>query len=214
MGTGNHGRQEKNTAPTTLTRLVHKNLDSSGYGSGIRTSHPVAHRDVTRSPPAFRAPVLKHLATRRRALRVLRVEPVRRAARLVGRAPPLRDDAFEAHGLPLGEQRRPVAGNVVVEARPNSARLSTVLSSPLRRSSGRPRKSSPSSSRNIGHVGFLGEGDGGRTAGLLELQHPCEIRTKLQNFTIGTWKARYSVREKLDVIFYPLPIKSGAASIA
>src|SRR5215470_19667904 len=29
-------RQEKNTAPTTLTPLVHKNLDSSGYGGGIR----------------------------------------------------------------------------------------------------------------------------------------------------------------------------------
>src|SRR5215471_8550299 len=31
----NHAGQEKNTAPTTLTPLVHKNLDSSGYGGGM-----------------------------------------------------------------------------------------------------------------------------------------------------------------------------------
>src|SRR6516162_2354785 len=30
--------KKKNTAPTTLTRLVHKNLDSSGYGGGISSA--------------------------------------------------------------------------------------------------------------------------------------------------------------------------------
>src|SRR5215472_11799748 len=36
MRPANHTGQEKNTAPTTLTRSVHKNLDSSGFGGGIR----------------------------------------------------------------------------------------------------------------------------------------------------------------------------------
>jgi hypothetical protein len=36
MAAENHVGQGKNTAPTTLTRSVHKNLDSSGYGGGIR----------------------------------------------------------------------------------------------------------------------------------------------------------------------------------
>src|SRR5215471_9852447 len=36
VATANHAGQEKNTAPTALTRSVHKNLDSSGYGGGIR----------------------------------------------------------------------------------------------------------------------------------------------------------------------------------
>src|SRR5215470_349336 len=35
-------RARKNTAPTTLTRSVHKNLDSSGYGGGII---PFPHQD-------------------------------------------------------------------------------------------------------------------------------------------------------------------------
>jgi hypothetical protein len=44
MATANHAGQQKNTTPTTLTRSVHKNLDSSGYGGGI-SRYSIGRRD-------------------------------------------------------------------------------------------------------------------------------------------------------------------------
>lgn len=65
-----------------------------------------------------------------------------------------------------------------------------------------------SKSRNIGHVGLLGQGSG--SGRLVYSNSSAEARFE-QNFTVGSWKARYADVKKLDVLFYPLPIKSVAA---
>ena len=74
--------------------------------------------------PALPAPVLERLAAHRWALRVLRLEPVRRVARPVGRAPPLRHDALKAHDTSLREEGWTVTGSL----RPRKASAALVRS--------------------------------------------------------------------------------------
>ncbi|MGY4155468.1 hypothetical protein ACVINW_001310 [Bradyrhizobium sp. USDA 4461] len=72
-----------------------------------------------------------------------------------------------------------------------------------------PTKEVAGHGRNIGHVGFLGEGGGD---GRLIYSNSSALEKLEQNFTVGSWKARYKVRKQLDVLFYPLPVRSAAAT--
>jgi hypothetical protein len=53
-------------------------------------------------------PILLGLAPHRLAGRVLHLEPIGRAARAVGRVPPLRDNVFEAHLAGMAEDDRAI----------------------------------------------------------------------------------------------------------
>src|SRR5262249_34296218 len=61
-------------------------------------------------------PILLRFPPHRRAGRVLHLEPVGRAARTVGGILSLRDNAFEAKLASVGENGRPVALDMLVEA--------------------------------------------------------------------------------------------------
>jgi hypothetical protein len=71
-----------------------------------------------------------------------------------------------------------------------------------------PTQNIPGSKRrNIGHVGFVGAGEGnGR---LIYSNSSAHARLE-QNFTVGSWLARYRDKKHLSVLFYPLPRKSVA----
>jgi hypothetical protein len=73
-----------------------------------------------------------------------------------------------------------------------------------------PTKDIPGSkARNIGHVGFLGDGAGDQR---IIYSNSSRDKKLEQNFTVGSWKAYYSGQKKLDVLFYALPIRSIAAT--
>src|SRR5215510_12364547 len=58
--------------------------------------------------PFLSAPLLLGLALRRRRVRVLHLEPIRRPAGAVGRTEPLRDDPLEAHLAGVAEDDRAI----------------------------------------------------------------------------------------------------------
>jgi hypothetical protein len=60
-------------------------------------------------------------------------------------------------------------------------------------------------SRNVGHVGLLGQGNGNQR---LVYSNSSSAAKFEQNYTVGSWRARYADTKKLDVLFYSLPIKS------
>ena len=69
-----------------------------------------------------------------------------------------------------------------------------------------PTKDIPGTKRrNVGHVGVVGEGIGDQR---LIYSNSSSLARFEQNFTVGSWTARYSKVKQLDVLFYPLPIKS------
>lgn len=59
--------------------------------------------------------------------------------------------------------------------------------------------------RNIGHVGLLGPGNGSQRKVYSNSSRYAEWR---QNFTVGTWLARYRDTKGLPVRFFPLPLLS------
>jgi hypothetical protein len=59
--------------------------------------------------------------------------------------------------------------------------------------------------RNVGHVGILGAGAGDQR---LVYSNSSSLAKFEQNYTVGSWKQRYKAGKGLDVLFYPLPIKS------
>ena len=61
---------------------------------------------------------------------------------------------------------------------------------------------SPTSGSNVGHIGLLGTGHG--DARLIYSNSSSAALWK-QNYTIGTWRARYRDRKGLPVYFFPLP---------
>jgi hypothetical protein len=63
--------------------------------------------------------------------------------------------------------------------------------------------------RNIGHVGLLGKRAGNDR---LVYSNSSKMAKFEQNFTVGSWKARYADTKKLDVLFYPVPINSMPAT--
>jgi len=72
-----------------------------------------------------------------------------------------------------------------------------------------PTQSIPGTTRrNIGHVGLLGKGHGGQR--LVYSNSSAHARFE-QNHTIASWKARYVDLKHLEMLFYPLPIKSISA---
>jgi hypothetical protein len=69
-----------------------------------------------------------------------------------------------------------------------------------------PTQTLSSGRRNIGHVGLLGpDGHGDR---LIYSNSSSAAKWK-QNFTLGSWKARYQDTKGLPVRFYPLPFYVG-----
>ena len=71
-------------------------------------------------PLASCLPIPLRLASQHRALRVLRLHPVGRAAGAIARVRAPRHDALEAHGAGLREQRRAVASDSVDAVGPSS----------------------------------------------------------------------------------------------
>jgi hypothetical protein len=70
---------------------------------------------VTR-PLAFAAPIFLSLTLHRRRLRVLDLQPIFKAARVIGRAEPLRHNALASEPASLLEDDRAVAIVVIIEA--------------------------------------------------------------------------------------------------
>lgn len=65
-----------------------------------------------------------------------------------------------------------------------------------------PTKTLNSGARNVGHVGFVGEGSGGPR---LIYSNSSSAALWKQNFTVQSWIDRYQTRKGLPVHFYPLP---------
>lgn len=65
-----------------------------------------------------------------------------------------------------------------------------------------PTRTLSSGKRNVGHVGFLGEGQGGAR---LIYSNSSSAALWKQNFTVQSWIDRYQTRKGLPVYFYPLP---------
>lgn len=59
--------------------------------------------------------------------------------------------------------------------------------------------------RNVGHVGIIGAGGGLNR--LIYSNSSAQARWQ-QNFTLGSWIARYRDTKRLKVLFFPLPVKS------
>jgi hypothetical protein len=67
-----------------------------------------------------------------------------------------------------------------------------------------PTETLKDGSRNVGHVGILGRRGGGMAR---EVFSNSSARARWeQNFTLGTWFARYKDKKGLPVLFYPLPV--------
>jgi hypothetical protein len=64
---------------------------------------------------------------------------------------------------------------------------------------------SGSSKRNVGHVGFVGEGAGDDR--LVYSNSSAHARLE-QNYTVGRWLARYRDTKHLRVLFYRLPLRT------
>jgi hypothetical protein len=62
-----------------------------------------------------------------------------------------------------------------------------------------------SKKRNIGHIGLLGKGNGDAR---LIYSNSSRDRRLEQNFDVSSWIARYETRKHLQVLYYPLPLKS------
>src|SRR5258705_12265039 len=71
--------------------------------------------------PLLPTPILARLALHCWRVRVLELEPIRRAPGAVGRAEPLRYDAFEAHLAGVPEYALAIVGEVLVQTQPRKA---------------------------------------------------------------------------------------------
>src|SRR6516225_1028772 len=78
-------------------------------------------RSPQKHPRMDSAPIFLGLAFHRRRIRVLELQPVLRPAGAVGRAEPLRDDAFEAHLAGVPEYALAIVGEVLVQTQPRKA---------------------------------------------------------------------------------------------
>ena len=94
-----------------------------------------------------RRPVLLRFPLHRRRVRVLALDPVRRAPRSIARVAALRHDAFEAELAGVLRTRAGLlSSRCSLNRRPDAARASRLASVALRTASGSRRRSSPSSS--------------------------------------------------------------------
>jgi hypothetical protein len=74
-----------------------------------------------------------------------------------------------------------------------------------------PTMTNASGTRNIGHVGLLGP-QTTRVDDRLVYSNSSGMKVWKQNFTVGSWIARYRTRKGLKVRTYPLPLSQSATS--
>jgi hypothetical protein len=93
-------------------------------------------RVVPAGNPDSLTPILLRLPCHRRRVRVLHLEPIRRAPRAVRRVLPLRHDTFQPHLAGMAEDGRSVAFQVLIEPQAKTGFGQLLWSVALRTSSG------------------------------------------------------------------------------